>query len=145
MTETDAARQSSTRRPGSIVFGIVVGLLVALASYQWITDPGRRETRAAQERIVYEARGHLRRKIGRDDVEIVDPLAPERKVGKVFVYAADGGYEVSGYYRRDASDRWHPFLATLAADGTLTHLKVQDDAAALGARAQVDSTFSVID
>jgi len=95
--------------------------------------------------MVYAARSHLEQKIGRDDLEIVDPLSPQRSVGKVFVYAADGGFEVSGYYRRNESDRWHPYLATLAADGTLRLLKLQDADLGLAARARTDAALSVVE
>ncbi|NIV16929.1 MAG: hypothetical protein GWN47_00635 [Woeseiaceae bacterium] len=62
------------------------------------------------------------------NLELVDPLAPDRKVGKAYVYRAGAGWEVSGFYRRDADDRWHPFLMTLDESNSMTSLKVQDGA-----------------
>ena len=54
--------------------------------------------------------------------------AGHRKVGKAYVYRHDHGWQVSGHYRRDATDAWHPFLATLDASCRIVHLKVRDPA-----------------
>ena len=131
-------------RPGSIVFGIAVGLLVAWWSYEWITDPAKRTQRTQQEQAVTATRSHLAEKIGNASLEIVDPLAPQRKVGKVYVYPAGPGWEVSGFYRRGEADEWHAFLASLDADLSLALLKVQDDDPALASRAEADATLAVL-
>jgi len=86
---------------------------------------------------VQAARRYLQEKVGVAGLEIVDPVAPDRKVGKVYVYAEPPGWSVSGYYRRTEADRWHPFLARLTADLGLSHLKVRDPA--LADRAARDS------
>ncbi len=131
-------------RPGSIVFGILVGLIVAFLSYQWITDPGKREQRVQQELAVNATRAFLREKLVVTELDIVDPLAPDRKVGKVYVYPADDGWEVSGYYRRDDRDEWHAYLALLDVDRSLQLLRVQDDDAALKQRAASDPAFEAL-
>ena len=77
-----------------------------------------------------QARESLVETTGISAPEIVDPLATDRKVGKVYVYRAGDGWEVSGYYRRDEDDEWHPFLMSLDATPAMTHLKVQDEALA---------------
>lgn len=131
-------------RVGSIVFGLVVGLGAAFLSYQWITNTDRAQERAEQERVVLTSRALLEDTLGLGVLELVDPLAPERKVGKVYVYPASGGWEVSGYYRRGEDDRWHPYLLTMSADLALSHLKVQDEDPALQQRA-ADSAQLTID
>ena len=73
------------------------------------------------------AREQLEVTIGVDDLEVVDPLAQNRKIGKSYVYRAGEGWEVSGYYRRGEDDLWHPYLMSLNASRDMTHLKVQDD------------------
>jgi hypothetical protein len=73
-------------------------------------------------------REHLEHALGIGNLELVDPLAPDRKVGKVYVYRAGDGWEVSGYYRRGKGDRWHPFLMALDASQAMTNLKIQDEA-----------------
>ena len=70
--------------------------------------------------------GHQSRTSCRTRIEIVDPLEPDRIVGKTYIYPAAGGWEVSGYYRRDNSDAWHPYLVTLDGSFALTHIKVAD-------------------
>ncbi len=113
-------------RIGAVVFGVVVGLAVALFAYRWITDPEPRAARAQEERVVAAARLGLTEIVAAGELEIVDPLAPNRKVGKVYVYPEPPGWAVSGYYRRGDSDRWHPFLVTLREDLALDRLKVRD-------------------
>lgn len=114
-------------RIGSVVFGVVVGVAVAAWSYQWITNPATRAEREQQERVVLLARELLASRLQQQDLEIVDPLAPRRKVGKVYVFPIDDGWEISGYYRRGEHDDWHAWLMTLDAGGELQRLKVDDD------------------
>jgi len=61
-------------------------------------------------------------------LQVVDPLAPDRVVGKTYVYPAGTAWEVSGFYRRNAQDLWHPYLLTLDASLGLLHLKISDSA-----------------
>ena len=115
-------------RVGRIVFGLVVGLAVAVFAYQWITDPAPRQQRQIEEQAVQASRELLVSAVGVDSLEIVDPLAPNRKVGKVYVYADEPGWAVSGYYRRDEDDRWHPYLLNMTADLELHTFKAEDAA-----------------
>ncbi len=131
-------------RAGSIVFGIAVGFAVAALAYQWITDPDRRAERNEQERVVKTSRVVLKEKLAIGEIEVVDPLAPQRKVGKVYIYPREDGWEVSGYYRRDADDRWHPYLLTLSGDASLASLKVQDSDPVLAQKAAEDPGFEVV-
>lgn len=110
------------------MFGFGVGFLVAFLAFRWISDPGPRIERQLQEAAVTTSRGMLSAKLGLDDLEIVDPVAPNRKVGKSYVYRANDGWEVSGYYRRSERDLWHPYLVTLDGELALRHLKVSDTA-----------------
>jgi len=130
-------------RIGRIVFVFVIGLLVASVSYRWITNPEGRVERALQESVVGASRGHLRSAVGIDSLEIVDPLAPNRKAGKVYIYAEGDGWAVSGYYRRDEIDRWHPFLMTLNTDQSLSFLKLQDRDQQLIERAASDPLLEI--
>ena len=120
-------------RIGGLVFAFGVGLLVAFLSYKWITNPAPRLERQQQEAAVLAAREQLQGVVNVGDVEVVDPLAPDRKVGKVYVYRADDGWEVSGFYRRDENDRWRPFLMSLDTNNGMTYLKVRDPALAAAA------------
>lgn len=117
-------------RIGRAVFSLAVGLIVAILSYQWITNPSMRAERAAEENVVRISRSLLVPLIASGDLQIVDPLAPDRKVGKVYVYREGPGWAVSGFYRRDGTDNWHPYLVTLTSDLQLVRLKVQDSALA---------------
>jgi hypothetical protein len=127
---------------GSLVFGLVVGLLVATWSYRWVVDYNERSTRAAEEEaVVQAARTVLQAVVDAGELEIVDPLAPDRSVGKSYIYPEGPGWAVSGYYRRDDADRWHPFLLSLTEAREFYHLKVQDEA--LSERAAVDPGIEI--
>jgi len=132
------------QRVGSIIFGIAVGLIVAGLSFQWIMDSGRREQRAEQENVVAVSRTALIGKLAIGDVEFVDPLAPQRKVGKVYIFPLANGWEISGYYRRNDDDQWHPYLLTLSATLSLASLKVKDSDAGLSQMAAMDPTLEVL-
>ena len=144
MTESGPNR-APERRPGSLVFGLLVGIAVAWWSYAWITDPDRRELRAVEERAVLSVRAHVTEKVADGPLEIVDPLAPRRPVGKVYIDPTPGGFQVSGYYRRDEADRWHEYLASIDAGQALIELKVRDDDAGLARRAIGDDTLTVVE
>ena len=130
-------------RAGSIVFGLAIGLLVAVLSYQWLTDPSNRVARNKEVSVVELSRGILNDTLGIQDLQIVDALAPQRKVGKVYVYPLENGWDISGYYRRDDDDRWHPFLMTLDSELSLRSLKVQDSDKSLAQRAATDPLLEV--
>lgn len=118
------------RGKGQWIFAFGVGLLVAIAAHQWAGDPAWRQERRLEESVVASARTHLTRVLARAELQLVDPLAPNRSVGKAYVYRRGDGWEVSGYYRRDDDDRWHPFLMQLDSTQNLTHLRIQDPALA---------------
>lgn len=130
-------------RTGSIVFGLVVGIAVAAWSYQWIGDPQRAAARQAEERAVLRARDLLSERLSLPEPQVVDPLAPNRKVGKVYVYPAAGGWDVSGFYRRDDDDRWHAYLLSVSPGNELAALKVDDDDPGLAALALSDPLLEV--
>ena len=130
-------------RIGRTAFAIIVGLLVASLSYRWITNPEGREERALQVSVVESSRSLLKSVLANDSIEIVDPMAPNRKAGKVYVYPEGDGWAVSGYYRRAEGDRWHPYLMMLSPDRELTSLKVQDRDRQLVERANTDPLLEV--
>ena len=129
-------------RIGRSLFALIVGLAVAFFAYQWITNPEPRAERALEETVVKAARSLLADKVGVDTLEIVDPVAPNRKVGKVYVYREEPGWAVSGYYRRSAKDAWHPYLMTMTQNRELLRLKAQDPE--LADKASNDPTLDVI-
>jgi hypothetical protein len=127
------------------VFAFAIGFALAFYAFQRISDPEPRRQRAREEAVVVAARTLVQNYVLPGGVvETVDPLAPQRKVGKVYVYPTDSGWEVSGYYRRDAADRWHPFLIGLDKDIRLKSLSVRDADEKLAALAAADPKFSVV-
>jgi len=130
-------------RIGRTIFALLFGLLVAWSSYRWITDPAGREQRALQITVVESSRELITAVVDDGVLEFVDPVAPRRKVGKVYIYPEGGGWAVSGYYRRGEDDRWHPYLMTLGADQNLLSLKLQDDSPLLLERAESDPLLEI--
>ena len=139
-----ANTQSPRHRISSIVFGLVVGLAVAIGSYHWITDPIKRAERERQESIVLQGREHVLTLLDLDGLEFVDPLSPQRKVGKVYIYPAGSGWEVSGFYRRNENDRWHAFLLALDGNGGAELLRVRDTSPGIAGRAADEARLEVI-
>lgn len=128
------------------MFVLIVAVAVGFLSYRWITDPEPRAERALQESAVMAAREAIMSAVVADSVEIVDPLATNRKVGKAYIFrngdkVDDSGWTVSGYYRRDENDRWHPYLMTLSAELAVEHLKVRDIDPEMIERAENDPKF----
>ena len=128
---------------GRTVFGLLVGLGVAWLSYSWLTNPDGRTERAIQEAVVLESRLIVTNVTGIDGLEFVDPLAANRRVGKVYVFREGEGWSVSGYFRRDEGDRWHPWLLMLDAERELISLKIQDQDEALIERARANPLLEV--
>ncbi|HEX6260587.1 MAG TPA: hypothetical protein VFZ51_08015, partial [Woeseiaceae bacterium] len=75
-------------------------------------------------------------------LRIVDPVSPDRKIGKSYIYPTDSGWEISGHYRRNDNDRWRPFLMALYLDHTLASLSVKDDSNSFTSTALQDPRFT---
>lgn len=123
-------RLTMNHRVGRVIFSLAVGIAVAVFAYRWATNPEPRAARAQEEQVVRASRSLLATVLSSDSLEIVDPLAPNRKIGKTYVYAETPGWAVSGYYRRGEDDRWHPYLLRMTESQELVLLKVQDKALA---------------
>ena len=129
----------------SWVVALAVGIALSLYAFQKISDPEPTMRRAQEEAVVMVAREILKSYVAPgQDLQLVDPLETNRKIGKVYVYPTEAGWEVSGHYRRDMSDQWHPYLMSLDSELELTSLAVRDvNERLLGLSAQ-DSKFSAV-
>ena len=130
-------------RAGSAVFALFIGLLVVYLSFHWVTNPEGREKRSLEVAVVESSRVLIDAVIDAGTLEIVDPLSPNRKVGKVYVYPEGEGWAVSGFYRREEGDRWHPYLMLLTEDHSLVSLKLQDSSPQLLKRAESDPLLEI--
>ncbi len=126
-----------------LVVAFVVGLLVAVGSYQWITDTERSARRAQEEAIVHASRNHLLVYVDEADLEISDPLDRVRHAGKVYLFPTDEGWELSGHYRRPGERSWHAFLMAVSPDASLISLSVQDSDEELIEKAVLDPKLTV--
>ncbi len=127
------------------LLALTVGLILALYAYQCVTDPEPGRQRAREEAAVISARDILQSYVAPGAyLEIVDPVSPNPKVGKVYIYPAGGGWEVSGHYRRDEDDAWHPFLMALNGGAGLESLAVRDANDRLIVMSSQDPKFSAV-
>lgn len=125
----------------TLAFGL--GLALSLYALHRVTDPEPAMQRAKEEAAVLAARTILLSYIEpTSELRIVDPVSPDRKIGKSYVYPTDSGWEISGHYRRNDNDRWHPFLMALNPDRTLDKLSVKDDSNAFTSTALQDHRFT---
>jgi hypothetical protein len=128
----------------SLLFAFAVGLTASFCSYQWITNPDRGAERAVEEAVVRASRRILESYVARSgDIEISDPLNRVREAGKVYIYPAADGWELSGQYRRVGERRWHAYLMSLDGDSELVSLSVEDSSPALAGIAETDPLFTV--
>jgi len=133
-------------RGGRFVFVAIVCVAAVFLSYRWVTNPEPRAERALQESAVIAAREAIISLVAVDSIEIVDPLATNRKIGKAYIYrngdkGDDAGWAVSGFYRRDENDNWHPYLMMLSSELAVEHLKVGDSDKGMIERAENDPEF----
>ena len=118
---------------------------MALYAYDWATDPQPRLQRELEEVVVVMARDILKGYVApNSNVEFVDPVDPERKVGKVYISPVADGWEVSGFYRRNSRDSWHPWLMSVDSNMQLRNLSLQDSNPGLMALASEDPKFDAV-
>jgi len=127
------------------VVAIAIGVMLSLLVFERSTDPEPTRQKVIQEAVVGAARLHLISYVRPEtELQLVDPLAPDRNVGKTYIWPADDGWDVSGYYRRDTKDRWHPFLMRLDSSSELISLAVKDSNERLIGMSAQDPKFSAV-
>lgn len=128
-----------------VVVALAVGIVLALYGYDRVTDPLPRQKRVQEEAVVAQVRDILKNIVAPNStLQFVDPVQPDRKIGKVYIYPTDYGWEVSGYYRRGEQDPWHPWLMSMDASMQLQKLSVKDRDSQLIALAAENPKFSAV-
>ncbi len=126
-----------------VVVALAIGIVLALYGYDRVTDPLPRQQRVQEEAVVVQARDILNDIVAPNSaLQFVDPLQPDRKIGKVYIYPTDDGWEVSGHYRRGEQDPWHPWLMSMDTSMQLQKLSVRDKDSQLVALAAENPRFS---
>lgn len=127
------------------VIAISFGVALSLYAYQIATDPAPERRRVVENVVVLEARAFLVSYVlPGGELQLVDPLSPDRRIGKVYLWPNAEGWEVSGFYRRDKHDRWHPYLMSLDSASQLKSLAVKDSNERLIALSAQDPLFSAV-
>ncbi|MEX0976440.1 MAG: hypothetical protein WDZ50_05025 [Woeseia sp.] len=138
-------KKGDIHRIARLVVAFAIGMAVAIYAYDRVTDPEPARQRSQEEAAVHASRAILAEYLAVDSgLQIVDPLAPDRVVGKVYVYPTAQGFDVSGHYRRSDTARWYPFLMRLDRNATLIDLSVADDDEQLRQRSVSDPRLRVI-
>jgi len=128
-----------------VVVALAFGGALAMYTYSRIADPLPRLQRAEEEAVVLQAGQILKGIVAPDSpLELVDPLNPDRVIGKVYIYPTAAGWAISGHYRRNKQDRWHPWLMTVDESVQLKTLSVQDSTAELVQKAATDPRFDAM-
>lgn len=126
-----------------VVVALAIGIVLALYGYDRVTDPFPHQQRVQEEEVVVQARDILKNIVAPNSaLQFVDPMRPDRKIGKVYIYPTDDGWEVSGHYRRGEQDPWHPWLMSVNASMQLQNLSVRDKDPQLVALAAENPRFS---
>ena len=127
-----------------LLFAFSVGILLSVYAYRVVTNPEPAQQRAREEAAVMASRAIVADILSaHESLEIVDPLAPDRVVGKTYIYPAADGWDISGHYRRNARDQWHPYLVSLDENLQLRSFSARDAAADLVERAATDPRLTV--
>lgn len=124
---------------------IGVGIVLSLFAYEKVTDPEPERRRLIETAVVLDARELLASYVlPGGGLQLVDPLSPNRKIGKTYLWPNAEGWEVSGFYRRNANDRWHPYLMNLDSAAQLKTLAVRDSNERLIGMSAQDPKFSAV-
>ena len=144
-TSKQSKKIASKHRYMQWVVAITVGVVLSLIAFERATDPEPTRQKAVEEAVVFESRMLLISYVlPGGELQVVDSLAPDNKVGKSYIWPDGTGWEVSGYYRRDAQDPWHPYLMTLDASSDLLSLAVKDRNERLIGMSAQDPKFSAV-
>ena len=113
--------------PVQIVFAIIVGLSLSSFVYFSTISPDSQKQRAIEETVVLEAEKLFFILLELpDSSEIISPINENRDVGKTYIYpSVNGGWQISGYFRRSQLEGWSPWLMNLDESINVIELKVQ--------------------
>ena len=110
------------------VFAVIIGFAVSYYAYKWAVDPAPRLQRQTEEKIVSYARKSFFQLLElTEQTKVIDPLNPDRKVGKTYLASSENGWQVSGFFRRDDLEHWYPWLMNLDNDLNIVELRIQGD------------------
>jgi len=111
---------------GQIIFALTVGFLAATSVYFSSTSPDITIQREREEAVIQQSEKLFITILQMPNTtQIIHPLNPDRDVGKSYVYPLDGGWQISGFYRRNQNEEWRAWLINLDKSLKLIDLRVQ--------------------
>ena len=129
---------------GKWIFALLIGGVLAWLAFERATDPVPIQQKKQQEQTVQISRGILHDWVSPDSaLQIVDPLDPDHRIGDSYIWPNGNEWDVSGFYRRDAADAWHPYIMRLDGENRMVSLSVRDEDIALRERAESDDRVTV--
>ena len=111
-----------------VIFALITGFGLSWLVYQSSVQPPYETQRQTEEVIINKANVLLIKSLNLPlGLEVIDPIKPDKDVGKTYISPNGREWQVSGYYRRNELDEWHPWLINLDENHKLIRLSVQDD------------------
>ena len=111
---------------GQIIFALTVGFLASTSVYFSSTSPDITIVREREEAVIQQSEKLFITILQMPNTtQIIHPLNPDRDVGKSYVYPLDGGWQISGFYRRNQNEEWRAWLINLDKSLKLIDLRVQ--------------------
>ena len=111
-----------------VIFALITGFGLSWLVYQSSVQLPYEVQRQTEEEIINKANVLLIKSLNLPlGLEVIDPIKPDKDVGKTYISPNEREWQVSGYYRRNELDEWHPWLINLDENHKLIRLSVQDD------------------
>ena len=111
-----------------IIIFLILFIAALTYTYRNVYEPISVNQRGDEIQIIHITRSIIKSYIDiSPDIEIIDPLNPNRKIGKSYIFPSDNGWEISGYYKKTDYDNWHPWLISLNSVNELVSITVKDD------------------
>ena len=111
-----------------IIIFLILFIAALIYTYKNVYEPISVNQRGDEIQIIHITRSIIKSYIDiSPDIEIIDPLNPNRKIGKSYIFPSDNGWEISGYYKKTDYDNWHPWLISLNSVNELVSITVKDD------------------
>tara|TARA_B100001105_G_scaffold50458_1_gene38034 strand:+ start:208 stop:618 length:411 start_codon:yes stop_codon:yes gene_type:complete len=129
-----------------IIIFLILFIAALTYTYRNVYEPISVNQRGGEIQIIHITRSIIKSYIDiSSDIKIIDPLNPNRKIGKSYIFPSDNGWEISGYYKKTDRDNWHPWLISLNSTNELVSIAVKDDSPRIKKKSIEDPFLSIVE
>ena len=129
-----------------IIIFLILFIAAITYTYRKVYEPISVNQREDEIQIIHITRSIIKSYIDiSSDIEIIDPLNPNRKIGKSYIFPSDNGWEISGYYKKSGHDNWHPWLISLNSANELVSIAVKDDDSGINKKSIEDPFLLIVE